>query len=303
MLTLLTVRVRASPGDRDSGLFLVGDLPQLSEWGALTPLPLSYVDGAFTTTIALPAHTELEYKYVEAYNGMIVTWEGPPFLNRSLKTGKEGTAMDVDDGDFGSDQHAAVRVVDQERPGVGDDRQLSSDSIGESIDSTFGECSGHSHAHGVCGVEAETADINGADIDTLECVRRDIVALSISRSEPKLTLELGSDYGNAPTNSEEQKIVTRPVSCFVSDASEGSSTFSEDNGPVSVASGAFEPDISHPEQPQRAGQKGSAFERPVRSIVAGFRTLFTRKRSKTSSPPQRKRVSLLHTIMLLQAMT
>ena len=298
MSTLLTVRVRASTGDQDSGVFLVGDLPQLSEWGALTPLPLSFADGAFTTTIALPAHTELQYKYVVACNGTVVIWEGPPFLNRKLKTGEQGTAMDVDDGSFGSDQHAAVRVVARQRSDADDCKIMSSDSVGESLDPSFSDSSMQSHFLGVCVAEVETVPINGAETHMLECVGRQNVALPISCSEPKVALDLEANFGNAPKYAEEQNIVAKPDSCLASDISEGSSALSEDNGPVSVASDAFEPDITHPEQLQRVERKGSAFERSMRGIVGFFRTLFTRKRSRTHPPPECKHISRSNSVIM-----
>lgn len=62
-----------------------------------------------------------------------------------------------------------------------------------------------SHLLVVCVVGVGTAAIYGVEIDILERVRRDNVALPISYSEPKVTLELEADFGNAPTKAEEQK--------------------------------------------------------------------------------------------------
>lgn len=91
--------------------------------------------------------------------------------------------MHVEDGGFGSDQHVAARVVELERLSVDDDRQMSRDSMRESLDAAFGESSVHSHPQGVGGVEVETVAINGDEMDIHESVGRDNVASPISCSE------------------------------------------------------------------------------------------------------------------------
>ena len=259
MSTSLTLRVRASLHDCTSGLFLFGNVAELSEWGALTPLPLSYVDGAFKGTIALPAHTEIQYKYVFANGGTIVSWEDPPFLNRILKTGKQGTAMHVEDGDFDSDQHVAVRVVEQERSGIDADQQLSSDGMGESLGPAFSDSSMHSDLQDVYAGEVRTVSINRDEDETRGKVGREKWV-------------------------KEQETVKKHDSFSAIAVSGWSSRRSEDRGPVPVAGDAVQGDAPQPGQQtlvrRKKGALKRAFELTLRSFVSFSARLFFGKGSE-----------------------
>ncbi|KAG6377015.1 glycoside hydrolase family 15 protein [Boletus reticuloceps] len=69
-------------------IYLTGSVSALTNWGTSNPILLSSVSyPIWSTTVNLPANTEIQYKYIRIYNGQ-VTWESDP--NNEFTTGASG---------------------------------------------------------------------------------------------------------------------------------------------------------------------------------------------------------------------
>ena len=81
-------------------IFVTGSIPQLSNWNTDTAVPLAWLNGQGTrgnwqTSVALPASTRVEYKYIKKDGSNTVTWESG--ANRVVMTGAGGTSQTVSD--------------------------------------------------------------------------------------------------------------------------------------------------------------------------------------------------------------
>ncbi|KAJ7230813.1 glycoside hydrolase [Mycena rebaudengoi] len=71
-------------------IFLVGDLAQLGAWAPASSIPLSSATyPAWTVTVALPANTVFQYKFIRKETDGSVVWESDP--NRSGTTNESGS--------------------------------------------------------------------------------------------------------------------------------------------------------------------------------------------------------------------
>ncbi|KAF8548178.1 hypothetical protein OG21DRAFT_1501171, partial [Imleria badia] len=69
-------------------IYLSGSVSALKNWGTSNPILLSSANyPTWSTTVNLPANTEIQYKYISIYNGQ-VTWESDP--NNAFTTGASG---------------------------------------------------------------------------------------------------------------------------------------------------------------------------------------------------------------------
>jgi alpha-amylase len=83
-----------------TNIYVVGSIPALASWNPADARPLTWISGTGTrgnwrTTLALPATTAVEYKYIKKDGAGTVTWESG--ANRTLTTGAAGSAMTVND--------------------------------------------------------------------------------------------------------------------------------------------------------------------------------------------------------------
>jgi len=81
-------------------LFVVGSITELASWDPRNAVPLTWLSGSGTrgnwrATVALPAGTRVEYKYIKKDGAGSVIWESGD--NRALTTGAGGTAQTVTD--------------------------------------------------------------------------------------------------------------------------------------------------------------------------------------------------------------
>jgi alpha-amylase len=81
-------------------IFVTGSINELSNWSTSNPVPLAWISGQGTrgnwrATLALPASTHVEYKYIKKDGNNNVIWESG--ANRVLQTGAGGTSQTTSD--------------------------------------------------------------------------------------------------------------------------------------------------------------------------------------------------------------
>ncbi|KAN0087498.1 carbohydrate-binding module family 20 protein [Tylopilus felleus] len=76
-------------------IYLTGSVSALTDWGISNPILLSSANyPIWSTTVNLPANTEIQYKYISIYNGQ-VTWESDPNNEFTTEASGSQTLNDV----------------------------------------------------------------------------------------------------------------------------------------------------------------------------------------------------------------
>ncbi|HWO24637.1 MAG TPA: carbohydrate-binding module family 20 domain-containing protein [Kofleriaceae bacterium] len=81
-------------------IYVVGNVAALASWNPASAVPLTWISGSGTrgnwrATVALPASTAIEYKYIKKDGAGAVVWESG--ANRTLTTGGAGTTLTTND--------------------------------------------------------------------------------------------------------------------------------------------------------------------------------------------------------------
>ena len=83
-------------------VYIVGSIPQLGNWNAASAVALSATkytnsDPLWFASIALPAGTAVEYKYlIKGSDGNVVVWESDPDRKYTVPANCAGTASQSD---------------------------------------------------------------------------------------------------------------------------------------------------------------------------------------------------------------
>ncbi|KAN0087496.1 carbohydrate-binding module family 20 protein [Tylopilus felleus] len=81
--------------DLGENIYLTGSVSALTDWGTSNPILLSSANyPIWSTTVNLPANTEIQYKYISIYNGQ-VTWESDPDNEFTTEASGSQTLNDV----------------------------------------------------------------------------------------------------------------------------------------------------------------------------------------------------------------
>jgi alpha-amylase len=83
-----------------TNVYVVGSIAALASWDPVNARPLSWISGTGTqgnwrASLAIPASTSVEYKYIKKDGAGNVTWESG--ANRALTTGAGGSTLTVND--------------------------------------------------------------------------------------------------------------------------------------------------------------------------------------------------------------